>query len=165
MGDLVERINPESLKLLADVLETRGRNNSLHDIYRAANVCRRLAELTENARIAIDAGEEIIRTIAGERDEATARLATIEHETRWQPIETAPTDGRMALVYRPLARESGDEPVAIKRLIGGHNHCWNCTVPEGQKPTNPTNGSCHVTHWMDFPTPPSSLSSPHGKGE
>jgi hypothetical protein len=72
----------------------------------------------------------------------------------WQPIETAPKDGRLALVYRPLALQSGDQPVAVKRLIGGNNHCWESTVPKGQKPTNPTDGSCHVTHWMPIPEPP-----------
>lgn len=42
MGDF----NPsDSLRLLADLLEARGRNNSSHDIYRAANACRTLADL------------------------------------------------------------------------------------------------------------------------
>lgn len=72
----------------------------------------------------------------------------------WQPIETAPKDGRKALVYRPLARNSQDEPVAIKRLVGGNNHCWETTVPEGAIPYNPTDGSCHVTHWQPLPAPP-----------
>lgn len=75
----------------------------------------------------------------------------------WQPIESAPKDGRLALVYRPLAQESGDEPIAIKRLTGGDGHCWPCTVPEGATPTNPTDGSCHVTHWQPLPA------SPYGK--
>lgn len=74
----------------------------------------------------------------------------------WQPIKTAPGDGRLALVYRPLANLSGDEPVTVKRLIGGNHHCWLSTVPEGQRPTNPTDGSCHVTHWMPIPAPPQS---------
>ena len=72
----------------------------------------------------------------------------------WQPIETAHSDGRMAIVYRPLANMSDDEPVTIKRLIGGNNTCWNCTVPEGEFPCNPTDGACHVTHWMPIPDPP-----------
>ena len=80
--------------------------------------------------------------------------APFAHEHGWQPIETAPKDGRMALVFRPLARNSRDEPVALKRLIGGNNHCWDSTVPEGSRPTNPTDGSCHVTHWMPLPEPP-----------
>lgn len=72
----------------------------------------------------------------------------------WQPIETAPMDGRLALVYRPLASKSRDEPVAIRRLIGGANFCWPATVPDGQKPCNPTDGACHVTHWMPMPAQP-----------
>lgn len=72
----------------------------------------------------------------------------------WQPIETAPRDGRIAIVYRPLARESHDEPVALKRLVEYDNHCWPCTVPKGQTPFNPTDGLCHVTHWMPLPNPP-----------
>ena len=72
----------------------------------------------------------------------------------WQPIETAPSDGRKALVYRPMAHLSGDEPVAVKRLTGGNNFCWEKTVPAGHKPTNPTDGACHVTHWMPLPPPP-----------
>ena len=77
----------------------------------------------------------------------------------WMPIETAPRDGRKALVYRPLARNSGDEPVAIKRLVDTDNTCWDCTVPAGSTPCNPTDGSCHVTHWMPLPTLP--LTSAH----
>ena len=72
----------------------------------------------------------------------------------WQPIETAPKDGRMAIVFRPLAEVSGDDRVAVKRLIETDNWCWPCTVPEGHEPCNPTDGSCHVTHWMAFKEPP-----------
>ena len=75
-------------------------------------------------------------------------------EQEWKDIATAPTDGRLALVYRPLARLTHDEPVAIKRLIGGNHHCWERTVPEGHEPCNPTDGACHVTHWMPIPEPP-----------
>ena len=72
----------------------------------------------------------------------------------WLPIETAPKDGRLAIVYRPLAHTSGDQPVTIKRLVGGNRFCWDTTVPEGSVPTNPTDGACHVTHWMPIPEPP-----------
>ena len=68
-----------------------------------------------------------------------------------QPISTAPSDGRKALVYRPLAHLSLDRHWDVKRLIGGNNHCWECTVPPGQQPCNPTDGACHVTHWMPLP--------------
>lgn len=74
---------------------------------------------------------------------------------QWLPIETAPLDGRRALVFRPLAEKSGDEPIAVKRLIGGNrNSCWGKTVPAGEAPCNPTDGACHVTHWMPLPDEP-----------
>lgn len=73
----------------------------------------------------------------------------------WLPIETAPCDGRKALVYRPLAENSGDERIAVKRLTGSRsNHCWDKTVPPGETPCNPTDGACHVTHWMPLPDEP-----------
>ena len=83
----------------------------------------------------------------------------------WQTIDTAPCDGRMALVYRPLARNSQDEPVAVKRLTGGNRSCWDCTVPEGATPTNPTDGACHVTHWMPLPEPPEIELAHNAQGE
>ena len=72
----------------------------------------------------------------------------------WKSIETAPADGREALVYRPLAENSGDKEIAVKRIVGGNNFCWRDTVPHGSKSTNPTDGACHATHWMDIPKPP-----------
>lgn len=93
------------------------------------------------------AQELLLNAIAAALDRARA-------EREWRTIETAPKDGRKALVFRPLAEKSGDCRVAVKRLIGGNNHCWESTVPAGQKPTNPTDGACHVTHWMDIPPPP-----------
>lgn len=93
----------------------------------------------------------------GNEDEvivASALLSLSDRAEEWRPIETAPRDGRMALVLRPLADNSNDDIVAIKRLIGGNNFCWPYTVPPGEKPTNPTDGACHVTHWMPLPSPP-----------
>jgi hypothetical protein len=72
----------------------------------------------------------------------------------WQPIGDAVMDGRAALVYRPLAHMSHDENIAIKKLIGGNNFCWDCTVPGGKEPYNPTSGSCHVTHFAELIPPP-----------
>lgn len=84
----------------------------------------------------------------------SAQLDALRAAQQWQPIETAPRDGRMAIVYRPLAALSGDQPVALKRLVEYDGHCWPCTVPPGEKPCNPTDGGCHVTHWMPLPPPP-----------
>lgn len=78
-----------------------------------------------------------------------------KHPDAWLPIETAPRDGRKALVYRPLAENSGDERIAVKRLTSGRsNNCWDKTVPPGETPCNPTDGACHVTHWMPLPDEP-----------
>jgi len=79
--------------------------------------------------------------------------------TDWQPIETAVCKGQPALVYRPLARRTGDDPIAIKNLMGGNRSCWPETVPPGQKACNPTDGACHVTHWMPLPAPPATGAS------
>lgn len=84
-----------------------------------------------------------------------AREALSEHRTGgWMLIGKAIFDGRLALVYRPLAENSGDKRVTVKHLIGGNNHCWESTVHKGEEMYNPTDGVCHVTHYMDIPTPP-----------
>lgn len=74
--------------------------------------------------------------------------------SEWLPIESAPSDGRQALVFRPLAHMSGDKNIAVKCFIGGNNFCWEKTVPAGCNPCNPTDGACHATHWMPLPEPP-----------
>ena len=83
-----------------------------------------------------------------------ARASLSAGDAGWQPIETAPMDGRLGLVYRPLAANTRDEPIAIKSLIGGDRFCWPNTAPKGSAPTNPTDGACHVTHWMPLPPAP-----------
>ncbi len=72
----------------------------------------------------------------------------------WRPASECPSDGSMIIAYRPLALKSGDEPVALKRAIGGNRHCWPSTVPAGEKPFNPTDGACHVTLFMPLPPAP-----------
>jgi hypothetical protein len=108
----------------------------------------------EMVRVAKDAFKDSCGlTIHGDNAVRAAIEAALA--AMWRPISEAPTDGQSALVYRPLAETSGDKQFAIKRLIGGNNHCWDSTVPTGQKPTNPTDGACHVTHFMPLPSPPS----------
>ncbi len=111
----------------------------------------RLAEIKAEAGLSFD---HFIELYAFEVRSLIARVE--EAEGGWRDIASAPRDGRMALVYRPLARNSGDEPVAIKRLIEGNAFCWATTVPEGAEPFNPTDGSCHVTHWKPLDLPPPS---------
>lgn len=86
--------------------------------------------------------------------EAMKRALIAAEAAAWEPAETCPNDGSMVLVYRPLAWKSHDMPLDVKRAIGGNQHCWPSTVPEGQSPMNPTDGSCHVTLWRPLPQPP-----------
>lgn len=132
-------------------------------------MAKRIEELEEQARVMAgllrDAhrfiGESIPHTISEHYrgcdllDSIDAALAgkLPEPTSHWIPISTAPSDGREALVYRPLAERSGDRPIAIKRLTG-KGTCCGSTVPEGHEPCNPTDGSCHVTHWMPLVPPP-----------
>ena len=75
--------------------------------------------------------------------------------TGWRTdFENMPEAGCRVLVYRPLAENSNDEPIAIMRVVFGGRHCWEKTVPPGAAPFNPTDGACHVTHWMPIPEPP-----------
>ena len=65
-----------------------------------------------------------------------------------------PPKGKKCLFYRPLAGNSGDQVISVKTAIEGNGFCWSETIPKGCEPTNPTDGSCHVTHWMPLPEPP-----------
>jgi hypothetical protein len=65
----------------------------------------------------------------------------------WQDIETLPRDGRYVLAYRPLARETGDEEIAVVRTSQ-----YSRTSPQGVE--HWTNRICHPTHWMPLPAPP-----------
>lgn len=62
----------------------------------------------------------------------------------WQPIETAPTDGRTILVYR--------EDAGVFTALHGYGEdetepCWFSTDGEDLTPDM-------VTHWMPLPDPP-----------
>ncbi|MEH8118704.1 MULTISPECIES: hypothetical protein [Aeromonas] len=123
----------------------------------ATRQCWVMAELLRDAR-------KYVTALGKPDDEVSAVQMTVSRidvalagklPDAWLPIETAPRDGRKALVYRPLAENSGDERIAVKRLTGGQsNNCWDKTVPPGATPCNPTDGACHVTHWMPLPDDP-----------
>ena len=74
--------------------------------------------------------------------------------SQWQPISTAPMDGREVLLYRPLAERTNDPIVTIRRTTDYDSHCWEATIPEGADGSNFTEGSCYATHWMPLPQPP-----------
>jgi hypothetical protein len=74
--------------------------------------------------------------------------------SEWQPIETMPRDGRMVIVYRPLAHMTHDPHVTIARTKAHSSHCWDATVPPGADGRNYTDRCCYATHWMPLPPPP-----------
>lgn len=72
----------------------------------------------------------------------------------WQPIETAPKDGQRVILYRPLAHNTNDYEIDIKRSVSTNQGCWFDTVPEGMTAENYTDGYCRPTHWMPLPLKP-----------
>ncbi len=80
------------------------------------------------------------------------RIKTLETEQKWQPIETAPKDGRVILLYGELSVSTGGAVTPRKssnEVYIGHWHTrWqtgNFAIWE-----NPT-------HWMPLPEPPEAL--------
>ena len=65
-----------------------------------------------------------------------------------------PEIGIKCLFYRPLAENTNDPVVAVKTSKKDDGTCWMQTVPDGELPCNPTDGYCHVTHWMPLPDMP-----------
>lgn len=125
----------------------------------ATRQCGVMAELLREARnpliTAMEVSSEDESAAIEELIDLIGELLAGKLPDAWLPIEIAPRDGRKALVYRPLAENSGDERIAVKRLTGSRsNNCWDKTVPPGATPCNPTDGACHVTHWMPLPDEP-----------
>ena len=74
---------------------------------------------------------------------------------QWIPVsERLPPVGDRCLFYRPLAEKSGDKVIAVKTAMTDGQFCWTNTIPDGAVQCNPSDGSCHVTHWMPIPTAP-----------
>lgn len=69
--------------------------------------------------------------------------------------EKMPESGDECLFYRPLAGNTGDPVIAVRIAKNDDGQCWAQTVPDGELPCNPTDGYCHVSHWMPLPPPPS----------
>jgi len=65
----------------------------------------------------------------------------------WQPIETAPKDGRQILAFRPAAPAYGDEQIVICRTTAAKNFAWD----GGDNYTDRANTA---THWQPLPPPP-----------
>ena len=82
----------------------------------------------------------------------------------WQPIETAPKDGRAVLLYRPLAHLTHDQNVDIFRTTKTDRGCWEATVPAGADGKNYSEGYCYATHWMPLPAAPAGSDGTEGGG-
>ena len=75
-------------------------------------------------------------------------------EREWISVEDElPPIGVKCLFYRPLAKNSNDSQLAIKVAQDDRGSCWDSTVPKGSNPCNPSDGRCHVTHWMMIQPP------------
>lgn len=80
--------------------------------------------------------------------------AILKHMGGWRPIESIPKDGRKVMLYRPLAGESNDPVISIRRTTSTSQHCWPDTIPPGCDAQNFTEGCCYATHWQPLPEPP-----------
>jgi hypothetical protein len=93
--------------------------------------------------------------LCGECGEAWERATKAHAVPRWIPVsERMPPVGERCLFYRPLADNSGDNVITVKTAMKNGQHCWTNTVPDGEELCNPSNGACHVSHWMPLPSAP-----------
>lgn len=67
--------------------------------------------------------------------------------SEWQPIETAPRDGREIIAYRPFAFKHGDAAICVCRSTAEKHFAWD----GGENYTDRANTA---THWMPLPEPP-----------
>ena len=101
--------------------------------------------------------KETLADMAHQQSKIIEKLqaAKAQAAPQWIPVgERLPPVGEQCLFYRPLANKSGDKIIAVKTAMPDGQFCWDNTVPDGETPCNPSNGSCHVTHWMPLPAPP-----------
>ena len=94
-----------------------------------------------------DRTDDDLISLVEQNAKLTARLATIEQETRWQPIETIPKDGTSVLV---TMAGGFDGPYYVLFW----NDSFFESVDSGEGPSID-----HLTHWMSLPQPP--LTSPN----
>jgi hypothetical protein len=102
--------------------------------------------------------ERLIGKLADEMDPDGAREfvdRVILEAVNWQPIETAPKDGRTVLVFKRT--EPCWSIVGLAFWFGGENDTicgWmSYGIPRLDQEPN-TLGLAHPTHWMPLPEPP-----------
>ena len=74
--------------------------------------------------------------------------------TQWQPIETAPRDGTVIIMWlkEPYAQQVGIGYRPITQVIIGD--LFEETVGDDCMICSPYGDWCSVTHWMPLPDPP-----------
>lgn len=94
---------------------------------------------------------ETIRDLRAAIEERDRRIAELEGENAWQPIETAPKDGVDIMAWpQPISRQPF---VAFwDEARGGQWSQW-----PGRDRANPT-------HWRPLPTPPQEIATTEGSG-
>ena len=75
----------------------------------------------------------------------------------WQPIETAPKDGKAVLLYKPDERMVGEYTIAgYWGEWPGHEDGWIACdgKPQGYYSNVAGGRQGYPTHWMPLPPPP-----------
>lgn len=98
--------------------------------------------------IADDRADELTQ-LRAEHQAALARIAALEGEKEWKPIETAPKDGNDIILFIPSERWC--------RVHSGRftDDAWRLSI-------NNRLGRFNPTHWQPLPLPPQPTS--HGEG-
>jgi hypothetical protein len=83
----------------------------------------------------------------------------------WQPIDTAPKDGRMFLGWVDAVRYGeSDEGRAFETNVSEHDFCrWNEHHGYFENMMGQIGDAYHVTHWQPLPAPPAALSQKAGE--
>jgi len=76
--------------------------------------------------------------------ELEERIRTLEAEREWQPIETAPCDGKLVLTFAIVDSATGNWNMKISCR-------WGDDKRDGWLNWHGTSGP---THWMPLPSPP-----------
>lgn len=99
----------------------------------------------------MEADSKAVVVCHAEIDNLTAQLATAEKRSSWQPIETAPKDGRLLLLHGVDVHNEYRKPPFIGRWAGDYEgdvgRYWQCRTPGLSAEIAPT-------HWQYLPEPP-----------
>ena len=77
--------------------------------------------------------------------------------TEWQPIKTAPKDGRSVLVWDPSMEDGNRSHIFNTPAHDDRRYAIGYFRGHGERPTewgNRNNDACYPTHWQPLPEPP-----------